>query len=284
MQHREERVTQLLARHGLLNYRDIFAQEQYSKKTMPKLNDHLIRPFTLTAAEKDLPSGLVQIASSNAFCRITPIEDNVLSTLVLEPLKRKPIEEIKAPQSFASPIKKSSSALPSKGAEKKRRKSAPIGHEDAGAPKKRPRPAIKKSDDLVGRSSGVQKAGSKRMSPDELHRHLEKVFKYFWELELSPPSLATPFFGILTRANCDVLGLPRFFDKVTESCTLANISEKLKSGLYTDLESFEADFALMFNNIFLYFPESSQQYQKAKELQIIFRDHWTNLLLDLKRI
>ena len=54
--------------------------------------------------------------------------------------------------------------------------------------------------------------------------------------------------------------------------------------MYSTLESFEADFNLMFNNIFSYFPESSAQYMKAKELQVLFRDRWTHVLLDLQKI
>jgi hypothetical protein len=65
---------------------------------------------------------------------------------------------------------------------------------------------------------------------------------------------------------------------------LCSFQEKLKSRMYTTLEEFEADFTLMFSNIFLYFPETSAQYLKAKELQILFRDRWTHVLLDLKKI
>jgi hypothetical protein len=60
--------------------------------------------------------------------------------------------------------------------------------------------------------------------------------------------------------------------------------EKLKSRTYLTLDSFEADFSLMFSNICAYFPEASPQHAKAKELQALFRDRWTHVLLDLKKI
>ena len=83
-----EFVSGLLTKHGILNYRTLwvscrfplmisrsthlqppfhhirFSQEQYSKKTMPNNNDHIIKPFTLTAREKSLPVRLTDIALS----------------------------------------------------------------------------------------------------------------------------------------------------------------------------------------------------------------------------
>ena len=44
---------------------------------------------------------------------------------------------------------------------------------------------------------------------------------------LEPAAVVTPFFGLITPVNCEMLGLPHFFDKVVESCSLANISVRL---------------------------------------------------------
>ena len=60
-------------------------------------------------------------------------------------------------------------------------------------------------------------------APENLHGILLDGFNKFWELDMDP-SISTPFFALITRHNCGpVFGLPDYFEKVTDACTLANI-------------------------------------------------------------
>ena len=212
-----------------------FSQEQYSKKTMPKNNDHIIKPFTLTVHEKSLPIRLTDIALSKSHSRIALANDVLIPVLALETLKKKTMYDTKFQQNVASPNKKV--APQSKGGEKRRRKSQNTSYPDDADgdifQKKRARGGggggggadrSSRKQDVIG-SGGGDVGGVRSIPLEVLQPQLEAVFQVFWDLELDPPALATPFFGLITRNNCDVLGLPRFFDKIlTESCSLANIS------------------------------------------------------------
>jgi hypothetical protein len=226
-----------------------FSQEQYSKKTMHKSNDHIIKPLTLTPHEKSLPPELTVIALSKFHSRIAHPDARLHSILSLETLKKKTnVYDTQFHQNVASPNKKPPPALQQKG-EKRRRKSQISGYDgddvfDDDSFQKKPR--VRASGDRVRKLDAAGSHGSGDTSSavcassgaggtgyaeraatiplEVLQPQLEAVFQVFWELELAPPALATPFFGLVTRANCDVLGLPRFFDKVLESCSLANIS------------------------------------------------------------
>jgi hypothetical protein len=60
-------------------------------------------------------------------------------------------------------------------------------------------------------------------APENLQTILAEVFNKFWDLEVAP-AISTPFFALITRHNCGpVFGMPEYFDKVTDACTLANI-------------------------------------------------------------
>lgn len=279
-------VTQLLAKHGILNYRTLFSQEQYSKSTMPQSNDHIIKPFTLTMLEKSLAPELADVAKSNFHSRITLVDERMKQVLSLETLKKKAVYHPPLPQNASTAHKKGAPSQ-SKGVEKRRRRSQNTSVSvddifDDTFQKKRGRLS-----DRSGKKPDGQQAEeslASRVPQDVLQPKLEGVFQVFWDLELEPAAVVTPFFGLITPKNCDMLGLPRFFDKVVESCSLANISEKLKERAYVTLESFEADFNLMFNNIYLYFAPDSPQYLKAKELQDLFRERWTHVLMDFKKL
>jgi hypothetical protein len=244
--------------HHVLSTR--FSQEQYSKKTMPKQNDHIIKPFTLTPHEKSLPAGLTDIALSKFHTRIALADESLLPVLTLETLKKKTASDTtQFQQSVASPLKKIPPSQSKGGDKGRRRKSQNITYagedvfDDTFSKKQRVRGSgagagagggdrsSRKLDLASGGGGGAASqpaagggrtagggggggGGGGRIPPEVLQPHLERVFQGFWELELAPPSLATPFFGLITRNNCDVLGLPRFFDKVLESCSLANIS------------------------------------------------------------
>ena len=48
--------------------------------------------------------------------------------------------------------------------------------------------------------------------------------------------------------------------------------EKLEAKKYSTASSFEFDFGMMFDNVFLYYPLDSLQYSKALELKQMFVD------------
>lgn len=61
------------------------------------------------------------------------------------------------------------------------------------------------------------------LPPEILQPILQELFDEFWNLELES-QLAIPFFATITRENCNALGLPGFFEKVMQECTLSNIN------------------------------------------------------------
>ena len=66
-------------------------------------------------------------------------------------------------------------------------------------------------------------ASAEYKPPENMSEILQEVFNKFWELDIEP-EISTPFFSLITRLNCGMtFGMPDFFDKVTDSCTLANI-------------------------------------------------------------
>lgn len=62
------------------------------------------------------------------------------------------------------------------------------------------------------------------LPPEVLQPILQEIFDEFWDLKMDPPELMVPFFSIITREKCDALGLPGFYDKVMQECTLANMN------------------------------------------------------------
>jgi hypothetical protein len=83
-------------------------------------------------------------------------------------------------------------------------------------------------------SSGVTDDTDQRV-PENLYLILNDVFNKIWNLEIEAV-LSTPFFGLITRYNCgDVFGMPDYFEKVSEACTLANIQVIFKYKLLISL-------------------------------------------------
>lgn len=187
---------------------------------MPKSNDHIIKPFTLTPHEKSLPLGLTSIAHSTFHTRITtiPADSKLTSLLSLETLKKKTSYDSSSQfnQGVVSPKK---AASQTKGGEKRKRRvsqsnsSTDLALLEQGSDsfqKKRVRGSGvgagsggRKSDSAADKSGSSASNGSdgRSISLSVLQPKLEAVFKVFWELELDPPSLATPFFGLITRNN-----------------------------------------------------------------------------------
>lgn len=55
------------------------------------------------------------------------------------------------------------------------------------------------------------------------HEALQRLFDEFWDLEFNDPIVAAAFFSLITKKNCTSLGVPDYFEKILEACTLANI-------------------------------------------------------------
>lgn len=119
-------------------------------------------------------------------------------------------------------------------------------------------------------------------APDNLHPAISEVLNTFWELDIEP-QISTPFFALITRHNCGpVFGMGDYFEKVADACTMANIKDKLDNKKYSTASAFEFDFQLMFDNVFLYYPESSPQYKKAVELKEMFASASAEMRLKLR--
>lgn len=59
--------------------------------------------------------------------------------------------------------------------------------------------------------------------PENMFEVLQGVFDAFWDLDVDP-AISTPFFALITRQSCGPsFGMPDYFSKVTEACTLVNI-------------------------------------------------------------
>ena len=63
-------------------------------------------------------------------------------------------------------------------------------------------------------------------TPPNLQPVLRSILDAFWN-ETLEPLVAIPFFSLITRENCASFGLPDYFSKVEESCTLTNIKVHL---------------------------------------------------------
>jgi hypothetical protein len=61
----EEVVSSILSRHGIIKYKDLFSQPQYSKAHMPKSCDHLIRPYSIAGTELSYSGGTKIKTGSN---------------------------------------------------------------------------------------------------------------------------------------------------------------------------------------------------------------------------
>jgi len=68
-------------------------------------------------------------------------------------------------------------------------------------------------------------------TPSNLQPVLRSILDEFWNESLEP-LVAIPFFSLITRENCASFGLPDYFSKVEESCTLTNI--KVIESLFID--------------------------------------------------
>lgn len=89
-------------------------------------------------------------------------------------------------------------------------------------------------------------------APENLHAALTEVFNSFWELEMES-AILTPFFALIDRHNCGpIFGMPDYFDKVTDACTLATIKV----------------IALQLRNVSIFSPVTSYVVQKIGKIGV----------------
>merc|ERR1711871_461214 len=86
------------------------------------------------------------------------------------------------------------------------------------------------------------------------HRNLYDIlppfFNEFWEMTFDN-RLSIVFFSVITPANCDELGLPKYFDIIQgDAVTLPMIKVKMDLRHYNSLVEFTADFRTMYQNVF----------------------------------
>lgn len=86
---------------------------------------------------------------------------------------------------------------------------------------KRPRQSLESKRRISEVVAAIENTETK--PPDNMYEVLQDVFQIFWELDIEP-EVSAPFFSLITQHNCGpTFGMPDFFDRITESCTLANI-------------------------------------------------------------
>ena len=78
------------------------------------------------------------------------------------------------------------------------------------------------------------------------------------------------------------LGLPDYFDIIKKPMDLGTIHKKLDAGAYHDIETFQADTNLTFDNAMTYNEEGSVVYDMAKELKTKFEADFKKLLAQLE--
>ena len=78
------------------------------------------------------------------------------------------------------------------------------------------------------------------------------------------------------------LGLPDYFDIIKKPMDLGTIHKKLDAGNYHDIDNFQADTNLTFDNAMTYNEEGSVVYDMAKELKAKFEVDFKKLLSQLE--
>jgi len=280
-------VTDFLTTHGIVKYRDLFQHHcEYSKESMPTSCESLIRPFSLTPEEYNLESGLLAIALSNPKTEIRPLyREKLVETLILKNPKK--VGDFTPPVADLSEKVKQKPSKKGGIISKSKKESTLISSTASGeVVKKRKRVRLESRQDLdedreeatyysqdekKSKHSTTQSTTSKSVT--NLQPIMKKVFDEFWDEHLDP-SIAAPFFSLITRENCSAFGIADYFSKVEDACTLITIKDRLSSGVYQFAENFTYDFNLMFNNVFLYYDSTSPQYQKALELKEKFSQRW----------
>mmetsp|Transcript_16908 Transcript_16908/g.25489 ORF Transcript_16908/g.25489 Transcript_16908/m.25489 type:complete len:301 (-) Transcript_16908:62-964(-) len=283
-------VTAVLKKYDILHYREHFAEtSQYAKKKMEKGLDHLIRPFSLSEDEKRIPAGLLDIALSSFDARIELFPKDYLSRLQIDPVKpdtrvQHIVHDSQPPPSIGRSGARKPLPSTTRSTDRKRRQPSMSSgsniarntilsdeendEESLAAARKRFRPSRRRQTEQPAQTGTV-------VRPEILQPVLQKIFDGFWDLEMEP-SIAIPFFSIITRENCERIQLPGFYEKVMQECTLRNIKERLENGMYSTPEAFERDFHTMFNNVTLYYSPDAPQHEKAVELKRMFEEKWND--------
>lgn len=55
----QEVVNDILSKHGIIKYRDLFSQYKFRKDNMPKSCEHLVKPFSMSEVDTKIKSGIL---------------------------------------------------------------------------------------------------------------------------------------------------------------------------------------------------------------------------------
>ena len=89
----EEYVTNMLTKHGIVKYRDLFDNHSdYSKKNMPTTCEALIRPYTLSPEEYEINAGTRSFCSGFYIFNFISIDLLRIATMA-NPIRIKPLNK-----------------------------------------------------------------------------------------------------------------------------------------------------------------------------------------------
>jgi Bromodomain/TAZ zinc finger len=118
------------------------------------------------------------------------------------------------------------------------------------------------------------------MTKDEISRHIESLNKRIWLssrmvthkcLPIVQDLIDDPFGWVFIDAVDPVaLGLPDYFEVVKNPMHLELVKKKLENAIYADMETFERDVKLVFENAILYNGEESEVGQLAQSMLVKF--------------
>lgn len=118
------------------------------------------------------------------------------------------------------------------------------------------------------------------MTKEEISRHIESLNKRIWLssrmvthkcLPIVQDLIDDPFGWVFIDAVDPVaLGLPDYFDVVKNPMHLELVKKKLENAIYADMETFERDVKLVFENAILYNGEESEVGQLAQSMLVKF--------------
>lgn len=126
------------------------------------------------------------------------------------------------------------------------------------------------------------------MTKEEISRHIESLNKRIWLssrmvthkcLPIVQDLIDDPFGWVFIDAVDPVaLGLPDYFEVVKNPMHLELVKKKLENAIYADMETFERDVKLVFENAILYNGEESEVGQLAQSMLVKFEQLYKDVV------